>query len=185
MWHIWLSISSPCVQETPGQRVQWAQESLPGWQAVVSFWPQRLYCLYVTHSVCHCRLACCGRQQPPANQRLCTRCSSLRLRHWPTWPRRDQGIKAQDETEARCRDTSRLRHRNWCHIPATGHGWWLLNTESCQKYRKLPKYTESKSIFSDNKYQNVGKMLTPDVNRTDSQWWASWNFSLQRMLHFN
>jgi len=167
-------------QDTRGQRVQWAQESLSGWQAVVSFWPQRLYCLYVTQCVCHWHLAVGGsscQQIKDCAQDVQTEALTHETKERP---------KASKPKTRSMRGVG--TPLDWGHMPATGHGWWLLNTESCPQYRKLPNYTESESIFSDNKYQNltkVGKMLTLGVNRTDSQWWASWNFSLQRMLHFN
>ena len=165
MWHIWLSISSPCVQETR-QRVQCAQES----QA-----DRRWYHFDPSDST-----ACTAPTVSVTVILLweAAAASKSRTVHKMFKPETEALTHETKERPKASKPKTRPTRgvgtpRDWGHIPATGHGWWLLNTESCQQYRKLPKYTESKSIFSDNKYQNltkVGKMLTPDVNRTDSHW---------------
>ena len=133
-------------QETQGQRVQWAQESLSGWQAVVSFWPQRLYCLYVTHCVCHWHLAVGGSSR----QQIKDCAQDVQAWDWgtdSTRPRRDP--RHQSPKRDRREVSGHLETEATSLPQAMGGDCWtpkaVRNTES---YLNIPKASQYSAIIN-------------------------------------
>ena len=135
MWHIWLSISSPCVQETR-QRVQWAQESQadrrwyhfdPSDSTACTAPTVSVTVILLWEAAAASKSRTVHKMFKPETEAL-THETKERLKASKPKIRPRQGVGTP---------------RDWGHIPANGHGWWLLNTESCQKYRKLHKYTKT------------------------------------------
>ena len=173
MWHIWLSISSPCVQETR-QRVQWAQESQadrrwyhfdPNDSTACTSPTVSVTVILLWEAAAASKSRTVHKMFKPETEAL-THETKERLKASKPKIRPRQGVGTPRDWGTETEATS---------LPmAMGGDCWtpkaVRNTES---YLNIPKLTESKSIFSDDKYQNltkVGKMLTPDVNRTDSHW---------------